>query len=149
MEIRAVIHFAVPAAPGAPGAPTSPMTGNVDKLPAVLKAGLQATAPRYVFACNPKLASSAQHVMSNLPGEVNCLRCRATQAWQDAPDVGPRPKVERPGDDGLGEYLDRPAPGPVQPPAAATPATPAAAAPEKANAVRQQDQAQAQVGKQG
>lgn len=89
---RCVVHFAVRARPGQPGIPSTPLGGAVSELPAVLAAAIKEPGSASVFACTPTLAPGRQHVMTDQPGLVNCKLCRRTQAWIDAPELGPIPK---------------------------------------------------------
>lgn len=91
-NLLAVIHFQIPSQPGEPGVLSTGMSGAIDKLPAVLKKNLEEPGTAWRFACTTKFGPGPQHVMSHLAGFVNCKKCRATQAWKDAPDNGPVPK---------------------------------------------------------
>lgn len=110
-EPRVVHHHPVVAAPGQPGAPSTPMGGDFSKMPAAIRSALTGIGKTFVFACNPRLASGPQHLMTSIPGMVNCVRCRKTKAWLDAPDEWldypktPGAKVA----DAAAEYLEEPA----------------------------------------
>jgi hypothetical protein len=92
-ERVATIHFAIPCTvAGEMGMLTAPMSGAAP-LPDVLKKDMRAKpGMRIRFACSQRKMPNTYNLMSNVACMVNCAKCRATQAWIDAPDDGADPK---------------------------------------------------------
>lgn len=91
IDERGVIHFMVEASANERGL-VSAEPKNAAVLPPVLKAALTGVGKKWHFACKPTLAPSLRHGGTDQAGLVNCLLCRQTQAWIDAPDDGAYPK---------------------------------------------------------
>lgn len=106
MEVPAVIHFQIRSKPGDPGIMSGGMGGPVALLPPVLQKGLAKPGFRYRFACTVAIGPGPQHVMTHLACHVNCVKCRKTKEWIDAPDDGPFPKdPSKPPADEVSQFL--------------------------------------------
>src|SRR5262245_10259852 len=85
------IHFQVPAPAGGLGVPSTGLK-NFAALPAVLQDAIRAGG-RWVFACDPQLASGKEHVMTDQAWLVTCAACRRTAAHVVALKADPGPRA--------------------------------------------------------